>query len=119
MLPYLYNGPLTPEGLKQENCLVLSERERRKSCLYAMTTDLVLAVRQVKANLSSYSLLAKLQDALYIIDTKYLKAFLSDVGTSHRENSGPKQKHGCVNELCYFLWLSHFSLLALLSLYLI
>lgn len=54
-----------------------------------MTTDLVFVVCHIKANWSSYShaLLAKLQDALFIIDTKY-NFFLSDVGTSLREYFG-------------------------------
>lgn len=52
-----------------------------------------------------YTLSAKLEDALFIIDTKYLKAFLSDVGTSLKENSGHLAKNMDVNELCYF-WMS-------------
>lgn len=55
-----------------------------------MTTDIVLVVCHIKANLSSYSHtpLAKLQDALFIRDTKYFITFLSDVGTSLREYFG-------------------------------
>lgn len=44
---YLCDGPLTPEGFKQENCLVCL-REKKVSCFYTMTTDLVLVYVRLK-----------------------------------------------------------------------
>lgn len=65
-----------------------------------------------------YTLSAKLEDALFIIDTKYLKAFLSDVGTSLKENSGHLAKNMDVSmNFVIFGCLFNFSLLVLQSLH--